>query len=594
MPHVTRRSGLLLSCVIALLASGCSGSGEPATTVSVPEVQFGPASNTDGLLRPTPNGFSFVNFAADSVPAEEFGGADLAAMFGSGPEICSSGSDNTCSPTAEAREWARMINESRQSGHCEGFIVQALQRFGTKESPDTSSLTNSPNVVHGIMRGFASQFLPGTRAESKAWSKRSVRDITAELVSSLKDGTPDYVLGVYGDIGGHAVLPYSVTFSDADHASIGIYDSNWPGQERHITVDLAAQEWVFSFDGTGPETDPGAWTGGNGSMDLSSLNAHVQGPCPFCDSKTTTTTPTMLAIRASAPTWSLSTARGTVSPSGASVEGVHVSKVRAGAAIPAKTNEWVVTVEPTEISAGKSVRLSLPAGSSAVIVTPKAIARAATDKKATADFSINDRSITTASKTADLTLTNGDRKVSAANKAVTLTLDGDDAPVVGSTTPTTVAQTTTTIAKTTTTRPTSSATTTTTIANQTAGTTVTTAAPATTSAPTTVAQTTTTTNPVNFTQSFRNGGANGYWNSCSSEILDLTVTGAATVTSVTGSVGGTTMSSAMNSSGNDWTFYSMPTQTPGTYTMTITVNASNGVLTKTLSIVYDNDCIQGN
>ena len=594
MPSVTRWNRLWLVSAAVVAVSACSGSGEPATTVSVPDVELGPASNTDGVLRPTPNGFSFMNFGASAVPAEEFGGADLAAMFGSGPEICASGTDATCSPTAEAAEWARMVNESRQSGHCEGFIVQALQRFGAKETPDTSSLTNSPGVVHGIIRGFASQFLPGTRAESKAWSKRSVRDITAELVASLKDGVPDHVLGVYGEIGGHAVLPYAVTFTDAAHASISIYDSNWPGQERRVTVDLDAQEWAFSFDGTDPETDPNAWTGGNGSMDLSSLKAHVQGSCPFCDSKTTTTTPTMLAIRAAAPTWRLTTARGTVTAEGSDIDGVHVSRVRAGATIPTKKNEWLVTVEPTEISAGKSVRLSLPAGSSAVIVTPKAIARAATDKKATADFSINDRSITTASKTADLTLTNGDRKVSAANKAVTLTLDGDDAPVVGSTTPTTVAQTTTTVAKTTTTRPTSSATTTT-IANQTAGTTVTTAAPATTSAPTTtVAQTTTTTNPVNFTHSFRNGGASGYWNSCSSEILDLTVTGAATVTSVTGSVGGTTMSNAMNSSGNDWTFYSMPTKTPGTYSMTITVNASNGVRTKTLTIVYDNDCIQGN
>ena len=231
--------------------------------------------------------------------------------------------------------------------------------------------------------------------------------------------------------------------------------------------------------------------------------------------------------------------------------------------------------------------LRLPAGSSATIVTPSAIARAATGKS-TADFSVRERSITTESRSATLVLANGNKTVSVTNKAATLTLDGNDLPVTGVVTTTTVLRSTTTASA-----PSSSAVTTT-IANQTAGTTVTTTAPATTSAPTTtVAQTTTTTNPVNFTQSFRNGGASGYWNSCSSEILDLTVTGATTVTSVTASIG-TSMFSAMNSSGNDWTFYSMPTKTPGTYSMTVTVNASNGVRTKTLSIVYDNDCIQGN
>ena len=573
--------------VLVGLAAACGGGGS-TPKVSVPTIEFGPASNTDGLLRPTPNGFSFANFAAASVPNVAFGGADLAAMFGSGPEVCSSGTGDTCVPTAEAAEWARMVNESRQSGHCEGFIVLALQRFAVKESPDTAQLSTDTPVVRGIYRGFATQFLDGARAESRAWRGQSVRDVVAELVSSLKDGVPDHVLGVYGEIGGHAVLPYSVTFADKDNARIGIYDSNWPGQERHVSVDLAAGTWRFSFDGQDPESDPNAWTGGSGDIDLSSLKGRIGGACPFCDSKTTTTTPTMLSIRASAPTWSLATARGTVTPGGAQVEGVDVTKVRAAGILP-KSDEWVVTVDPAEMGATKPVRLSLPAGSSATIVTPRAIARATTGKKAAAAFDLTPTTVSTTSRTASVLLTNGDRAVTADNRATTLSLDGEGVPVTGTVATTVPSPQTTagTKATTTTVKGTTTATTTGPTAT-TVGPTATTTAPATTAAPTT------TTNPISMTHSFRNGGTTGYTNSCGMEILDVTVNGATNVSSVTATVGGTAAPSAMNSSGNDWTFYSMPNKSPGTYTMAVTVTAANGTHTKNLTIVYDNDCIQGN
>ena len=590
----------MMSAVFAALVAGCGGSGAGAPEVSVPVIEFGPASDTDSMLRASPNGFSFPNFTAASVTGQEFAGADLAAMFGSGPEICASGSGDSCVPTAEAAEWARMVNDSRQSGHCEGFIVLALQRFAEKATPDTEKLATESPVVHGIFRGFSSQFLQTTRDESRAWRGRSVRDVIAELVTSLKDGVPDHVLGLYGKIGGHAVLPYSVIFADKDNAEIGIYDSNWPGQERRVTVDLAKGTWQFSFDGQDPETDPNAWTGGSGDMDLSSLKAHVTGPCPFCDSKTTTTTPTMLAIRASAPTWSLTTSRGTVTPTGQPVQGVDVTKVRAsGAGVPAKTDEWVVTVDASEMKQASPVRLAMPAGSTATVVTPRAVARATTGKKASAAFDLTPTTVSTDSRTASVLLANGDRKVTASNKATTLSLDNDGVPVTGtvvSTAPPSNATVTTTkggSSAATTAPPTGTATTAPPTGTATtapgAGTT-TTVGDSNATTPGTTTATTTTTNPISLTHSFREGGTTGYNNSCAMEILDVTVNGATNVSSVTATVGGTAAPSAMNSSGNDWTFYSMPNKSPGTYTMAVTVNASNGSRTKTLTIVYDNDC----
>ena len=667
--------------LVSLLVSCSGGSADaPAASVSVPQVDFGPASNVDGKLRPVPNGFAFPNFTATAAPGNTFAGADLAAMFGDGPDVCASGTGDACSPTAEAASWAQMVNESRQSGHCEGFIVQSLSRFKGGQTPEAAQLPTSADVVQGILRGFATQFIPETRAESKGWRKTKVRDVLAELVTTLRDGTPDYVLGVYGDAGGHAILPYAVEFASADAARIQVYDSNWPGRNRFVDVDIAAGTWKFSFQGPDPENDPAAWTGGDGDMDLSSLDKRVSGTCPFCGGGTTALE-TMLTIRASAPTWSIDTERGTVTPQ-STVDGVDVTQTRA--AING-VFEYVVLIDPAAVPLTKkdSITLRLPPKSVAYALTPKGIARAATSG-AKGTVGISEGTVSSTEGTTALRLAAGDEVIAADglaaeitagddgvsgtarsgsgatvdasttddNRAILLTIDGnkpvtkplevttkEDLPqeLIGSVTATdlppaterelanitpdppyvlpvvattTTAAVTTTAATTsggspaTTQKPTSGTTvsgTTTTIGTTTvtttAGTTATTNAPTTaapTTSPPTTAAPTTTTNPINFTHSFRNGGNTGYTNSCGMEILDLTVSGAVNVSTVSATVGGTAASNAMNSGGNDWTFYSMPNKSPGSYTFRVTITADNGTYSKNLTIVYDADCDPNN
>lgn len=417
------RSTALRAARVTLLVSllvSCSGGGSadgPSVSVSVPQVDFGPASNVDGKLRPVPNGFAFPNFTAAAAPGNTFAGADLAAMFGDGPDVCASGTGDACSPTAEAASWAQMVNESRQSGHCEGFIVQSLSRFKGGQTPEAAQLPTSTEVVQGILRGFATQFIPETRAESKGWRKTKVRDVLAELVTTLRDGTPDYVLGVYGDAGGHAILPYAVEFASADAARIQVYDSNWPGRNRFVDVDIAAGTWTFSFQGPDPENDPAAWTGGDGDMDLSSLDKRVSGTCPFCGDGTTALE-TMLTIRASAPTWSIDTERGTVTPQ-STVEGVDVSQTRA--AING-VFEYVVLIDPATVplTDKDSITLRLPPKSVAYALTPKGIARAATSG-AKGTVGISEGSVSSTEGTTALRLAAGDEVIAADGLAAEIT-----------------------------------------------------------------------------------------------------------------------------------------------------------------------------
>jgi hypothetical protein len=262
-------------------------------------------------LAPKDNGFSFANFGAAASP-EVFNASDLSLMFGS--KACSSGSGDSCQPTAQAAAWAQMVNSARQSGHCEGLVVQASQRFSEKANPTTAQLKNGGDVTHGIMRAFATQFLPEVQEATTQWAKKSLNEILNELSASFERGGLEYSLGLYTSTGGHAVLPYALEFPSKDLAVIKVYDSNWPGMERYVVINLKAQQWFFSFSGTNPQEDECAWTGKAGDIDLTPTSARTAGTCPFCGDGTKVTK-SVLVIRSASTDWSVKTESGTFSPS---------------------------------------------------------------------------------------------------------------------------------------------------------------------------------------------------------------------------------------------------------------------------------------
>ncbi|NCZ87207.1 MAG: hypothetical protein EBY95_07115, partial [Actinobacteria bacterium] len=179
------RTSRLVQVIVAivLVASSCAGGGggDVAPEVTVPIATE---------LRPTPDGYSFPNFAASAVP-EVFDDADLSAMFGE--QACVDGVTTPCVATAEAAAWARMVNQSRLAGHCEGLAVEAALRFDGQMTPPTFELVNQGDVTRQILRGFATQFLPEVQEERDQWATRSLREIVNELGKSFSRGTNEYV-----------------------------------------------------------------------------------------------------------------------------------------------------------------------------------------------------------------------------------------------------------------------------------------------------------------------------------------------------------------------------------------------------------------
>lgn len=415
--------GGLTTLGVAVLLAACGGGGgassdSPSVKNAVPS-----SGEVDSGAKPNPDGFAFPNFGAAATPTE-FNANDVSTMFSSGPEICVQASGD-CELSAEARAWARMVNQARVSGHCEGLAVLASTRFIGKEMPKTITLAQQEEITHAIMRAFATQFLNETQEATKSWAKKRPSEIITALVDSLKAGAPKFTLGVYTDSGGHAVLPYAVEFPSADIARIMVYDSNWPGMDRYVEVNLSQETWQFSFSGADPASDPQLWQGGKGDLDITPLQARIDGTCPFCDGKVRQKS--LLLIRSAKPDWSIQSADGELT-AGSQLVGESVVRPLRSALPPRPDLADASRQGPTDYLvftnlSGRGASIRLGSAARVVGVTPQAIFEI--DSQSTApsvEIQISDAQIAVDDSQVGLTLSNEDNVASSAGNTNTVSV----------------------------------------------------------------------------------------------------------------------------------------------------------------------------
>ena len=428
-----RGRALALGSLLLFISCGGGGGGGGAADVTVPAAT---GENQSSGLIPNPNGFAFPNFGSAATP-EVFNEADLVEMFGNTPDVCVDGVD-PCVPTAEAAGWARMVNESRAAGHCEGFAVLAASRFMAAEQPNTVELVNQPDVTHALMRGFATQFFDETKDATKAIVKKSMRDKVAILEAAFAKKKVGDVVGVYSEVGGHALLPYAITYESSDVAKIMVYDSNWPGQERFITVDMAAGTWTFPFSGADPANDPTAWTGDTKDFDIAPYDARIAGKCPFCKGETAARQ-TLLVIRSVAADWSIETSAGTLTPGRNDVGEATVRPMRSSAPANGEQGpfDYLVT-----IPAGETVTVNMPSLTRITGTTNRATIQIDSPGSKDEPVTVSEDEVTTNDPTAIITLadqnfvatSNGaNNTVSTDGNQVTATVNGADGNQISAT-----------------------------------------------------------------------------------------------------------------------------------------------------------------
>ena len=412
--------------IVAVLMGGllaaCGGSESASSLTAVA---------TDSGVKPDEHGFSFANFGSEAT-SEIFNSEDLVTMFGGG--ACVGGITTPCTPTAQASAWAKMVNESRASGHCEGLAVQAASRFDAKATPATESLTNAGDVTHGIIRAFATQFLPEVQDVTEEWAKKSLVDIVNELSTSFANKSVSYTMGLYTSTGGHAVLPYAIEFPKPDLAVVKVYDSNWPGMERYVAIDLAAKMWSFSFSGENPQEDADAWSGKAGDIDITSMSARTTATCPFCGDESKIAK-SVLLIRSTSLNWSVKTTNGTYSPSSStSVAGVTSRSLRS-----ASSNSAVKVPEYILYTDAEDFELQLPDTSSAYVSNGDSVVQvAATGSKVRKPIqfkkniiSVEDTSttLTVSSDNVVAQVTSNLAKINVGTSRLSIDLGGKNAPI---------------------------------------------------------------------------------------------------------------------------------------------------------------------
>ena len=409
---------------IAVLVGGLLGScGGSASTSRLTAVAI------DSGVKPNEHGFSFANFGSDAT-SEYLNSEDLVTMFGGG--ACVGGITTPCTPTAQASAWAKMVNESRASGHCEGLAVQAATRFDSKATPVTESLTNAGDVTHGIIRAFATQFLPEVQDATEGWAKKSLVDIVNELSTSFVNKNVSYTMGLYTSTGGHAVLPYAIEFPKPDLAIVKVYDSNWPGMERYVSIDLATKVWSFSFSGENPLEDADAWSGKVGDIDITPMDARTSATCPFCGDDTTVSK-SVLLIRSTSLNWSVKTNSGTYSPSSsASVTGVTSRSLRS-ASSNSKVPEYILYTDAEDFE------LQLPDTSSAYVSNGDSVVQVAATgskvrkpilfKKNIISVEDNSTTLTVSSDNVVAQVTSNLANIKVGARRLSIDLGGKNAPI---------------------------------------------------------------------------------------------------------------------------------------------------------------------
>jgi len=295
----------------ALLATSCAGGGPPPTTTTTTSIP--PKSSVlleDHALSfvPEEDSFSFENFGGGEPPADLT--VNMARRLYGDDQVCQEVVDNRCTPYPVILQLIQQANRSMRGGLCEGLAVLSLRLEGDTEALTTFQqvqqaaqlVKEDPALLSEIAYWYVTQFSPEVQERATAYRSMSPADLARILMddfAAAEAGNPHtgYTVGIYSDMGGHAVTPYRVE-ETADGYRIYIYDSNWPTAERWIDVD-ADGTWVYALAATNPSEESSAWSGGVGTMELTPMGSR-QGPftCSFCPQSNSAKSGTMLTVAA--------------------------------------------------------------------------------------------------------------------------------------------------------------------------------------------------------------------------------------------------------------------------------------------------------
>ena len=252
----------------------------------------------DTGFRPEVNGFAIPNYGEQGVDPQtgqafsvvNLTSVEMRRMFGDG--VCGAQPDSTgaCALTPPAEQWMTQNNASMNGGHCEGFAVLSQliyagtvdpKNFGADRTIDLKIPGNEP-LQRELAYWFTTQG-PTWGIQQVLPPKETVEYLKAEYA---KDAKNIFRLGIMkaDKTGGHAITAYAVKDQGNGIYWIMVYDNNYPGQERHMTVDANANTWEYEA-AINPTVQPDLYKGGVDNTIFIAANQPrlTTFPCPFCN-----------------------------------------------------------------------------------------------------------------------------------------------------------------------------------------------------------------------------------------------------------------------------------------------------------------------
>lgn len=264
--------------------------------------------NPDGrAFDPTIHGYGFQNYGQHAGASDDLGVADVFDLFG--PAACSNkdATRATCKLTAAGSQWLSGQLSGMTGGHCEGMAVTSQRFF---ETLTFDGKTTAGDFQSGVGSVFGLAF-PGQSVENYVASyfvRQIFSEVSTEAYQSRQTMTPGqivdklteefnktpsvgYALGFYkpGYKEGHAVTPYAIERVGAtDEYRIVVYDNNFPGQKRFVTVNKATNQWSYTA-AADPTQAASLYEGNAGTktleinrISLRDLPTGQYFKCPFC------------------------------------------------------------------------------------------------------------------------------------------------------------------------------------------------------------------------------------------------------------------------------------------------------------------------
>jgi hypothetical protein len=253
---------------------------------------------------PKSDGFGFRNYGGDHDGENDLDVADMISIFGA-RAVCIEGSTpDNCVLYETADQWRAEQIKGMTGGHCDGFSVTSMRtwmnlpfrgRAEPKQWQQGAEVSNDLEFNEDLANYIAYYHILQSLKEVSTFRMKSFKipptGIVKLLIESFQTEKEFYTLGIGMRVNGkytkgHSILPFAVEDMGNSVYRIHVYDNNFPGETKYVTVDGKNESWRYRT-ASDPSKTANDYFGNRATETLSLKRMSDRNrkiyQCPFCD-----------------------------------------------------------------------------------------------------------------------------------------------------------------------------------------------------------------------------------------------------------------------------------------------------------------------